>query len=136
MTSPTFLIEKLRPKKVQSLIQAFKAQTWQNWVSFPNPSALRSAVYSLHPKAFCIFLFHMESLWYSTFWDLKTLTVIKEIPINHICISCKFLAYDHLLSPCSLKNRLNLQRDRSENFNILKVESILCYWRCHVWIIW
>ena len=107
VTASKLLIEKLGTKEVKPLVQSYIAHTWQNQVSLPNPSAFRSAVYALHPKAFCIFLFHMGSLRCSTFWYLKTLTVIKRIPISRICITCKFLAYDCPLSPCSPEKVLN-----------------------------
>ena len=72
VTASRLLIEKLGTKEVKPLVQSYTAHTWQNQVSLPNPSAFRSAVYALHPKAFCIFLFHMGSLRCSTFWYLKT----------------------------------------------------------------
>ena len=78
MTAPKLLIEKLRPKEVKPLVQGYTAHTWQNRASLPNPSAFRSAVYSLHLKAFCIFLFHVGSLRCSTFLVLENFNSYKK----------------------------------------------------------
>lgn len=78
MIASKLLMEKLRLKEVKPLVQGYTSSTFQNWASVPNPSVSRSAVYSFHPQASCIFLFHMGSVRCSTFWYLKILTVQKE----------------------------------------------------------
>lgn len=110
MTASRLFMETLRLKEVKPLVPGYTSSTFQNWASVPNPSVFRSAVYSLHPKASCIFPFHMGSVRCSTFWYLKILTVQNEkIPISHIRLSISFwqmtAPYLHvyrksILNPC------------------------------------